>query len=144
MRYHNGRKIQIGDVVWINEGSQIGKVAEILDDANKAALWELKKDERGVFFCLDPSKDEMSIDLYYSEKFLEDEGIEPLSRAELDIVDKLVRIANIEYPVSERHACALSFETQPNDDHCWIVSILNNGETVKELMFSSDLSRLNP
>lgn len=86
MEYPDGTIIRRGDVVWLNEGTQVGRVSEIIDDEFKVAKWGLKLGEYGVFICLDLSGNTLTNDVFQSEKQFADEGIGVLDDSELSIL----------------------------------------------------------
>jgi hypothetical protein len=86
MKYPDGTIIRQGDVVWLNEGTQVGKISEIIDDEFKVAKWGLEPGEYGVFICLDLSGNKLTNDIFQAEKQFVDEGIGVLSSSELSMI----------------------------------------------------------
>ena len=148
MNYPDGKEIQLGDLIWINEGTQVAKVADIIDSKARATDWGLSEGERGIFVCFDLSGERVSNDLFNSEDQFEDEGIGVLSNAELELIQELLRKAIHNETSSEQcRSYALSREAVPSDqkhfEHRWIVSVLGLDSLLeKELIFSTDLSDL--
>lgn len=134
-------------MVWLNEGTQVGKVAEIVADGKTSTQWGLNEDERGIFICFDLSGNALSNDVFSSEDQLEDEGVGLLSRVELGLVKDLLRKTDLNLAPPKGSLCALSkifLNSRGGQfEHGWIVSIrIPKSTSVKEWIFSSDLSSL--
>ena len=90
MKYPSGRVIQISDKIWWNEGSNVGRVALILENeqdfANLSLSYPGKEtqeqldsygpSEKGIFICASLDSEDLSTDVFCSEEDFEDEGID--------------------------------------------------------------------
>jgi hypothetical protein len=72
MQYPSGRKVQIGDVIWINEGSQQGEVTRVIESNSDFQIWGLN--EPGIFVQFTTS--ERSGEIFIFEHHFREEGIE--------------------------------------------------------------------
>lgn len=76
MQYPSGRKVQIGDVIWMNEGSQQGEVTRIIESSSDFHLWGLN--EPGIFVQFATS--ERSGEVFIFEHHFHEEGIDPVDK----------------------------------------------------------------
>ncbi len=84
MHYPDGREIELGDLVWWNEGSCVGRIAAIFESADELSHWGL--DEYGIFICNDVTENWGSCDIFYPRIAFESEGIAKLTPPEIDYV----------------------------------------------------------
>ncbi len=78
MTYPSGEIIEIGDLIWINEGSQQAIVFEVIEDRNRLVSWGLN--DIGIFVALSrPTDSTLTRDLFIGQRFFEDEGIGPVA-----------------------------------------------------------------
>lgn len=77
MNYPDGTQICIGDHIWWNEGSCVGRVAMILEEAEDYSEWGL--DEPGIFICTAPEGESLTCDIYNRASQFKDEGIIKIS-----------------------------------------------------------------
>ena len=73
MKYPDGSNVQIGDKVWVNEGSDIAIVAEVLESKEKISSWGVG--EPGIMVCFDLKKRDYSCDAFIALSQFNDEGI---------------------------------------------------------------------
>lgn len=76
MEYPSGQKIQVGDLVWLNEGAQQGRVTRIVEvesDFHKSSV-----SESGIVVCVSDSEGGGEVLIF--ERHFVDEGIEPVHR----------------------------------------------------------------
>ena len=82
MKYPNGSRIRIGDLIWYNGGSCIGYVQEIAETEDQFVSWGLHSPH--IFVSneqpFDPS---VRIGVAYSEVYIAEDGIGPLTAVEL-------------------------------------------------------------
>ena len=74
MKYPDGQSVKIGDLIWWDEGTAIGRVARIIDAESQLKEWGLE--EYGIFISCDPDSNELSCDVFHPYRLFEDEGIE--------------------------------------------------------------------
>jgi hypothetical protein len=80
MEYPDGSEIRIGDLVWWDEGAQVGRVAYLVSDADQMKSWGLH--ERGIFIDADAFSRRLECVVFYPLSSFEDEGIGILSAEE--------------------------------------------------------------
>ena len=74
MNYPSGKSVQIGDVIWINEGTQKGKVIQIVETEIEISNWGLA--EPGIYVHL--SNTAAECDVFIFERHFNDEGIDKI------------------------------------------------------------------
>jgi hypothetical protein len=78
MTYPSGEIIEIGHLIWINEGAEQAIVSKVIEDRAQLASWGL--DDIGIFVALSrPSDSTPSRDLFIGQRFFEDAGIGPVA-----------------------------------------------------------------
>lgn len=74
MKYPSGKTVVLGDLVWWNEGTRKGRVAQIVSSKLQQKSWGL--DEEGVFLCINEEAEELTCDLFQPLAGFEEEGID--------------------------------------------------------------------
>lgn len=81
MTYPTGEIIEIGDLIWIDEGAQQGLVAEVVEDSDSLASRGVEG--IGIFVALTrPSGSTPTQDLFIMQRFFKNEGIGPVAAHE--------------------------------------------------------------
>ena len=86
MKYPNGQPVQIGDLVWWNEGSCIGFVQSMVESEEDCQTMGLKGPH--LFISSRHPFDSNTMGVAYPIACFEDEGIAPLALEELDQFEK--------------------------------------------------------
>ena len=74
MQYPDGQKVNVGDIIWWNEGNEIGKVHALIESSAHQTEWS----ESGpgiVVMALPRRKDIDPAQLFWAERDFNDEGI---------------------------------------------------------------------
>ena len=79
MKYSDGTHMSVGDLIWWNEGTCKGRVAKIIESQDELKQYGLTN--VGFFICADPSKQELTQDVFYEESDLVPEGIEKIEES---------------------------------------------------------------
>lgn len=86
MNYPNGTSVSVGDWVWWNEGTAVGRIAKIINTSLLCAAWGVN--EFGVFICAtNVNSDVPTCDIFYSEACMLDEGICMLTSTDKSAMD---------------------------------------------------------
>lgn len=80
MKYPSGEEVKIGDLIWWDEGTEIGRVALLITAEEDQLMYG--QDERGIFIETDPLARRLYPVVFYPESMFEDEAIDVLTESE--------------------------------------------------------------
>lgn len=124
MNYPEGENIQLGDVIWLNGGTQVAKITSVIDNSIKAGEWGLDLEEQGIFFCVDLSKRSPSQDLFIPCQFFRDDGIGLLSNNDLQTLDILIDSIPPDLGETDHFSYSVGLKTNQNLNKThWIVDV---------------------
>jgi len=131
--YPNDRLITVGDLIWINEGTQVGFIYEIIEDPE---TWGL--DEVGVMtqvlHPIEVKEKENSPGLcFYPESCFRDEGIGKLTENEKKEMNRAIQIALDRFQASEPAFTVSAYKKESSEDEEWRITLFEDGnETLLE------------
>ena len=125
----DGEEVRKDDIVWLNEGTQVGFIYEII---TKPDEWGLEKSDKGVMIQslhpLDAREKEYSPGLQFvTEEQFEDEGIGRLSSKELHELDYAVNKFFEDHPVTDIIYTVDAAMDMESKCEYWHISIVKNG-----------------
>lgn len=121
------RLISVGDLIWFNEGTQVGFIYEIIDDPE---TWGL--DEIGVMtqalHPIEVKEKENSPGLcFYPESCFRDEGIGKLTQKEKEGMNGAIQIALNRFQVSEPVFSVGAYKIEDSEREEWHIQLFENG-----------------
>lgn len=87
MLLHTGEQIILGDWVWWNEGTNVGRVSEFVQSSSDMKRWGLK--ESGFFVCNDLSSQTLTQDVFTPIDLFESEGIGKIAPETVALIKNL-------------------------------------------------------
>ena len=124
MKYPDGTVVQVGDLVWWDEGACLGYVQLILESPADYEAWGL--DEPGIMICGSHPFDPEVTGVYHSADSLEDEGVGLLSGPEhLELEEALGQAKTRSHVGFEGHRYAIQIRVEDGIFVEWIFRLFD-------------------
>lgn len=134
--------MSVGDLIWFNEGTQVGIISEILSDENLANQMGL--DDIGIFICIDILSNKLHNDVFNPESLFINEGIEELDDTEKEKVKSLYKRLLAQFPSTVSYKCCRAGKIVPSfsDDFSqpyWMLALFNNDSSNEQLFIFDEI-----
>ena len=120
MKYPNEKTIIKNDLIWWNEGANIGRIS-FIEETSSA-------EQNGIYIGFDCSGKQVTKDIFISESDFDEEGLEVLTNEEAAFIDILYhRVTTILEPKFKGYSYGVqSFYCPDHNQEKWNIIIYNN------------------
>lgn len=140
MEYPDGAPIRVGDLVWWNEGRNIGFVQSIVESMEECEQWGLAGPH--IFFADRHPFDPAVTGIAYPVSSLADEGVSQLTPQDLTSVAQAVKQARFQLGgIPQRLDYSVSAEWENSRLTRWVITF--HGESEEETVVRIPVALLN-